>query len=405
MDRFTDTDRASPLLLTARQRLRWAGAGLSTLLLAGCGGTLGSLTGGEEPRASPTGPTPSPNAVRVGLILPLSGSGATVGQGLRNAAELSVSQFENPNVALIIKDDASSPEGARAAAQQALGEGAEILLGPLFAPAVAAAGQVAKAANRPMIAFSSDSNAASRGVYLLSFLPENEVDRIVSHAVSQGRRAFAALIPEDAYGNVARTAFEQAVSRHGARLVALETFPLDRARIQPAVAKISSVIAGAAPQAEALFVPANAGGLAMVGEQLRAVNFNPQRVKPLGTGTWNEASVYRIPSLQGGGFAAPDPSGFNNFAQRYQQRYNSSPTRISTLAYDATSLVIALVRTQGPRRFSEEILTNASGFSGADGIFRFRQDGTNERALAINEIRNGSAVAISAAPKTFQGGA
>ncbi|MGL4325282.1 MAG: penicillin-binding protein activator [Beijerinckiaceae bacterium] len=388
-----------------RRRLSLAGAAFTALLLAGCGGTLGSLTGGEEPAqpAQPTVPTPNANAVRVGLILPLTGGGP-VAQGLRNAAELAVAQFDSPNIALIVKDDKATADGARAAAQEAIRDGAEIIIGPLFAPTVQAAGQVAKAANRPMIAFSSDATVASRGVYLLSFLPENEVDRVVAYAVSQGKRSFAALIPEDAYGNVARAAFEQAVSRHGARLVAVETFPLDKARMQAPVAKMAPVIGGAAPQADALFIPARGDVLPMVAEHLRAINFNPQKVKPIGPGQWNEASVYRIAQLQGGWFSAPDPAGFNNFAQRYQQRYNASPTRISTLAYDATSLVIALVRTQGPRRFNEEVLINPSGFGGADGIFRFRQDGTNERALAVNEIRNGQIVPVSPAPKTFQSG-
>lgn len=392
-------------MINARQRLMLGGSALASLLVAGCGGTLGPLTGGEEPapQGSAALPAPAPGAVRVGLLLPLIGGGPTA-QGLRNAAELAVAQFDNPNIALIVKDDRATPDGARAAAQEAIREGAEIILGPLFAPTVQAAGQVAKAANRPMIAFSSDATVASRGVYLLSFLPENEVERVINFAVSKGKRSFAALIPEDAYGNVARAAFEQAASRAGARVAAIETFPLDKAGMQAPIAKIAPVISGAAPQADALFIPTRGDILPLVADHLRAANFNPQRVKPIGLGQWNDAGVYRIPQLQGGWFAAPDPSGFNNFAQRYQQRYNSSPTRISTLAYDATSLVIALVRTQGPRRFQEDVLTSPSGFGGADGIFRFRQDGTNERALAVNEIRNGSIATVSAAPKTFQSG-
>ena len=56
--------------------------------------------------------------------------------------------------------------------------------------------------------------------------------------------------------------------------------------------------------------------------------------------------------------------------------------RTATLAYDAVALVAALARTQGPQRFSPEVLTNPSGFAGIDGLFRFRPDGTNERGLA-----------------------
>ena len=133
----------------------------------------------------------------------------------------------------------------------------------------------------------------------------------------------------------------------------------------------------------------------------RAIGFNPQQVKPLGTGVWNEARVFSLPALQGGWFAAPDNRGFTAFAERYRARYNTDPTRLATLSYDAVSLAAALARTQGSQRFSEAVLTNPSGFAGADGVFRFKADGTNDRALAVLEIRGGAATTISAAPRVL----
>ncbi|MET0605965.1 MAG: penicillin-binding protein activator, partial [Beijerinckiaceae bacterium] len=194
-----------------------------SIMTASCGGGLPFMAGEEPPK-----PQTSQNGVKVAVILPLTGGGAAA-SGLKNGAELAVAQFENANVHLLVKDDKASPEGARAAAQEAIAEGAEIILGPLFAPTVQAAGQVAKTAGKPMIAFSTDASVASRGVYLLSFMPETEVERIVDYAMSQGRRSFAALVPDDAYGNVASIAFQNAVSRRGGRIVAIESFPLDKA--------------------------------------------------------------------------------------------------------------------------------------------------------------------------------
>ena len=68
------------------------------------------------------------------------------------------------------------------------------------------------------------------------------------------------------------------------------------------------------------------------------------------------------------------------------------------------SLVAALARTQGAQRFSETALTNPSGFNGADGVFRFRLDGPNDRGLAIMQINKGVASPLSPAPHSFAGG-
>lgn len=375
---------------------------LVTLALAACGGGTSGLPGFDSGTpaagdAAPTGQTIGTGKVRVGLILPLTaeGQGAVVGNSLKNAAEMALAEFPNADLTLLVKDDRGTPEGARAAAQEALSEGAELIVGPLFAPSVQAAGQIARGANKPVIAFSSDSNVASRGVYLLSFPPENDVNRVIGYAAQQGRKSFAALVPDTAYGKVVEAAFQQAAAGRGVRVAAIERFSSDPAAMKSAIQRLMPSLA----QADALFVPAAADTMPTVGQLLQEAGYNPAKVKPLGTGVWNDASIARVPAIQGGWFASPDTAGFNAFAGRYQQRFNSAPTRTATLAYDAVSLAAALARTQGSQRFSEAVLTNGSGFAGADGVFRFRPDGQVERGLAVLELRNGQIVTINAAPR------
>ena len=377
-------------------------AALVPLALAGCIGS-GSLTppgavGTAAPEAA-SGETIGTGSVRVALILPLTGQGqgAVVAQSLRNAAELALTEFQDPDVTILVKDDRGTSEGAREAAGQAIAEGAELIVGPVFAGSVQAAGQAARQAGRPVIAFSTDASVATRGVYLLSFLAQAEVDRIVDYAAAQGRRSVAALIPETTYGNVVEAQFREAAARRGLRVAAIERYPAGQP--QAAVQRLAGVIGGAAPQADTLFVPDTGEGLAAVSQALQTAGFSPQRVKPIGTGVWNEPRVFALPAFQGGWFAAPDNRGFNAFAARYRARFNADPTRLATLSYDAVSLAAALARTQGSQRFTEGVLTNPSGFAGADGVFRFRPDGLNDRALAVQEIRNGGAVTVNPAPR------
>ncbi|MGO4674278.1 penicillin-binding protein activator [Bosea sp. 2YAB26] len=390
-------------LPVSRLRLAALALGVSLGLAACSGGTSGlpgfdggSAAPGGEAQA-PTGQTIGTGKVKVGLVLPLTaeGQGAVVGNSLKNAAEMALAEFPGADLTLLVKDDRGSPEGAQAAAQEALREGAELIIGPLFAPSVQAAAQVARGANRPIMAFSSDSNVASRGVYLLSFPPENDVNRVIAYASSQGRKSFAALVPDTAYGRVVEAAFQQAVANRGARAVIIERFGSDQNSMRTAVQRLVPAL----QQADALFVPAAADTMPALGLALQQAGFDPAKVKPLGTGVWNDASVARVPAIQGGWFASPDTAGFNAFAGRYQQRFNGAPTRTATLAYDAVSLAAALARTQGSQRFSESVLTNPQGFAGADGVFRFRPDGQIERGLAVLELRNGQIVTVNAAPR------
>lgn len=337
--------------------------------------------------------------VRVGLILPLSagGNAGTVALSMKNAAEMALAEFNSPNIQLLVKDDGGNSGGAQQAAQQALAEGAEIIVGPLFAHSVGTVGTVARQRGVPVIAFSTDATVAARGVYLLSFLPESDVDRIVEYSVSQGKRSFAAMLSEGAYGNVVEAAFKQVVARKGGRIVAAERYPLDATRMQvPA-----KLVAQAARNADAVFIPEGPEVAPSVVQALTAAGM-PRR-QLLGTGLWDDSRIFSDASLHGGWYAAPDGSGFNNFAARYRTRYGQDPVRTATLAYDAVALVAALVKTQGPQRFSDQTLTNPSGFAGIDGLFRLRSDGTNERGLAVMRVTPGGGQVISPPRRAFGG--
>src|SRR5580692_177126 len=184
------TPKSLPVKPRPTTRRTAVGLILGAPLLGACAGVQQSLSQFSNPFSSgpsaPAGPTQQPavagnGQVKVGLILPLSAAGnaGVAAQSMKNAAEMALAEFQNPNIQILIKDDGGSPSGAQASAQQAVDEGAEILLGPLFAASVPAVAQVARTRGISVIAFSTDSSIAGRGVYLLSFLPESDVSRIV----------------------------------------------------------------------------------------------------------------------------------------------------------------------------------------------------------------------------------
>jgi branched-chain amino acid transport system substrate-binding protein len=398
---FVKLTRFVSPVVSRRSAAMLALSGVS-LLLAACNPMLGPRS--EAPSSAATGPGAAgqnlgSGPVKVALIAPLTQNGApsVVGTSLRNAAELAIDETGPNDITVLVKDDMGSVDGARTAAQAAISEGADLLLGPLFANNVREAGRIARAAGKPVIAFSTDASVASRGVYLLSFLVESYVDRIVEFAAQKGKRSVAALVPENDYGNVALGELQTAAARAGMRVMTIERYKPGQS--QAAVQRI----AGLGDQIDSLFIPEQAEAMSAVGRQIEAAKIDVKRVQILGTGLWNDARALSVPALQGAWFSAPENAGFNAFAQRYRAKFNSDPTRLATLAYDATTLAIALARTQGGSRYSESVLTNPSGFNGADGVFRFRADGLNERGLSVLQIGSGTTTVISPAPRSFSG--
>ncbi|MBB4196983.1 ethanolamine utilization protein EutM [Rhodoblastus sphagnicola] len=382
--------------------------------LVGCSSTgLGSLTRTDEALNAPVAPVQSsalPGAaanggvigsgpIKVALILPLTqGSGpSAVGQSMRNAAELALSEAGASDITLLVKDDRSTPDGARESTHVALNEGAELILGPLFAGDVRAAAEAAHGAGKPVIAYSTDMSVTTKGVYLLSFLVENYVDRIVDYAASHGKKSIAVMAPNNDYANVALGALQQAAARRDMRVAAIERYNSGSAK------EAASKIAALGGQVDALFIPEQAAAMPDVARALAANGLDSHKLQILGTGLWNDSRVLSLPALQGAWFASPENAGFVGFAQRYRAKFGADPTRVATLAYDSVSLAAALARTQGARGFSEEVLTSATGFNGADGVFRFKPDGGNERGLSVLQVNNGSTTVVSPAPRSLTG--
>jgi branched-chain amino acid transport system substrate-binding protein len=378
-------------------------------LLAGCsgGGPPGGDPFGGGPPAAPQGAaaaatTIGTGPVKVALILPLTASGnaGTVAQSMRNSAELAMAQFQT-DIQVLPRDDAGNAATAQQVSQQAVDEGAEIILGPLFSNSVQTVGQVARARNIPVIAFSTDSSVAGHGVYLLSLLPESDVARIVDYAVSQGKRSFVALIPDNAYGGVVEAEFRQDVATKGGRIVGLERFSAGKTQ------DAARAVAQAAGSADALFIPADAESAPAMVQALKLSGVNLARLQLLGTGLWEDQRIFGDPALQGAWYVGPDPTAPNNyksFATRYRLKFGSDPARTASLSYDAVTLVAALSKTQGAKRFAPEVLTNASGFTGIDGVFRFRPDGSNQRGLAVLRVTQSGGQVISPAPRSFASG-
>jgi ABC-type branched-subunit amino acid transport system substrate-binding protein len=405
-----------------RELLASAGRGVLrlrrvSLQLAACAAVLGACSANQSSNLSTSAAPGADGAgklapIKVALITSLSAQGqpGLIGKALKQAAELALFDRDNPNLQLLIKDDKGTPEGAAAAASDAIKDGASLIIGPLFAKSVAAVAPIGRQAGVPIIAFSNDRQVAGGGVYLLSFQPAPEIQRVVGYAARQGRTRFAALVPDDAFGKVATVAFKEAVERAGGTVIALEPYPASANGMLEPMRKVGLVLRAAqesgAANVDALLLPGAQENLERIARLLPQAEIDATSVRVLGTGGMDYASAGQHAGLVGAWYPAPDPRGWEDFAQRFAKSYGQSPPRIASLAYDAVSLAINLAPARsGSDRYAPAALTRAGGFSGVDGSYRLLADGTAERALAILEVQKIGAGIIEAPPALGGGGA
>ncbi len=348
------------------------------------------------PAAGLTPPADGGEPVRVALLLPLSGRERSLGQALLDAALIALFEIGDPRLTLLPRDTRGTPEGARTAAEAALREGVQLVLGPVFSASVAAAAGPARDRDVNVVAFSTDQLVAGRGVYLLGFMPDQQVERVVAFAAERGIQRFAALVPETAYGEAVAAALESSILRNSGRIASIERYPPDAADYSEPVRRLAGPLDG-----EAVMLADGGARLRAIAPLLPFFDVDPAEIRFLGTGLWDDPTLGREPALVGGWFAGPPPEAAVAFAERFEKLHGYAPPRIASLAYDATALAAVLMQGAAGPDFSGTALTQPSGFAGADGIFRFRRDGVAERGLAVIEVRPRGLRVIDKAPDAF----
>jgi branched-chain amino acid transport system substrate-binding protein len=341
----------------------------------------------------------------VALLLPLSAPGriGVLGRDMLSAAELSLTELANDDLALTPKDTKGTPAGAADAARRAVAEGAKLILGPLTAAEIEAVRPIAQQANINVLAFSNVARAAGGGVFVIGVPPQQEVRRVTSYARSIGVDHFAVLAPSNAYGQLATDAFKSAVNEVGGTLDHAGYYDPAAVDLRPAAKRLS---AGGAVTFTALLLPdPEAQRLKTLASLLPAYSIDPTKVHLIGTGGsgdgWEAPTLGTETALVGGWYAAPSPDARAGFEQHFVEAFGHKPQRLATLAYDAVGVAAVLQRT--PRaNFSANALTNPSGFAGADGIFRLLADGTVERGLAVLQVERGGSSVVDPAPESFE---
>lgn len=378
-----------------RRLLRPLAALTAAVTLAACDVALPETSGQGSGRAASGAP------VQVALLLPQSDPSpevSNIAAGLESATRLALADYPNSRIDLRIYDTAGSASTAAARAQQAVDEGAQVILGPLRGEAANAAGLAVADEGINVLSFSNNPSIAGGNVFVLGTTFDNTASRLLGYAAQQGQTNLIVVHSDDVPGQVGRVAIERAAVRAGLNVVASEAYPLS---VEGVAATAQRARASAQAGADTVFITTDATNEAMpmLLQMLPENGLNPAQVQYIGLTRWDvKPELFNLPGARGAWFAVPDRSRQAAFESRYAQTYGSSPHPLAGLAYDGIAAIAASASRGG---VAANALTRASGFDGATGRFRLGADGTNQRALAVASIQNGQVIIVDPAPSSL----
>ncbi|HND56477.1 MAG TPA: ABC transporter substrate-binding protein, partial [Pirellulaceae bacterium] len=294
-------------------------------------------------------PAVAQDAVKVGLILPMTGPFASTGRQIEAAARLYISQHgatvAGKRIELIVRDDTGTPDVTRRIAQEMIAnDRVTFLTGFGLTPLALATAPLATQAKKPMIVMAAATamiTEQSPFIVRTSFtLPQATVP-MADWATHNGLKRVATLVTDYGPGLDAEKAFKERFARDGREVVADVRVPLRNPDFAPFLQRVADL----KPDALFVFVPSGVGAQFM--KQFQERGLDKSGVRLIGTGDLtdddilNEMGDVALGVVTTHHYSASNPSAANKaFVRAFKAaNKNARPNFMAVGGYDGMHLV------------------------------------------------------------------
>src|SRR6266700_142839 len=299
---------------------------------------------------------PAQDAVKIGLILPMTGQQASTGRQIDAAVRLYVQQnganVAGKKVEVILKDDGAVPDNTKRLAQELIvNDKVAFIAGFGVTPAALAAAPLATQAKVPEIVMAAGTSIITeRSPYIVrtSFTLAQSSTIIADWAAKNGIKKVATLTSDYAPGNDALNFFKQNFTAAGGEIVEEVKVPLANPDFAPFLQRMKD----AKPDAMFVFVPAGQGGNFM--KQYAERGLDKSGIKVIGPGDVMDDDLLNgmgdaaLGTVTAHLYPAAHPSAMNKeFVAAYKKAFNNRPGFMAVSGYDGIHLIYAALEKTG----------------------------------------------------------
>ena len=169
--------------------------------------------------------------IAVALLVPRGSGSASddlLAQSLENAARLAMRDLGDVKIDLRIYGTAGNAQTAATQASLAVSDGAQIILGPVYAEAANAVAVAVAGHNVNILSFSNNTTIAGGNVFVLGQTFQNTANCMISFAKSQGKNRIVIAHANDVAGQLGRNAIQSAITASGVTLAGSVDYPLSQ---------------------------------------------------------------------------------------------------------------------------------------------------------------------------------
>jgi len=312
------------------------------------------------------------DAIKVGLVMPLTGVLGPVGKQAVAGARLYLAQHGDMvvgrKIELIVRDDASVPDNSKRIAQELIvSEKVAILGGGLTPNVLAIAPLINESKTATVIMVSGTSVVTERSPYFVrtSWTHAQQASVLANWAATNGSRRVTIISSDWAPGHEASGVFASTFAKAGGVVVETLKVPLANPDFAPFLQRAHD----SSPDTLFVFVPASQA--AVLAKQFVERGLDKSGIKLVGPGDISDdedlpgMSDAMIGTVTAGFYSVAHPSAMNrNYVTAFKlANANVRPNFISVSAYDGMHLIYEALRRTGGKTEGDALVAAMKGMS------------------------------------------
>jgi branched-chain amino acid transport system substrate-binding protein len=298
----------------------------------------------------------TPDAIKIGIVIPMTGTSAAVGREISDATKLYVAQHGDSvagrKIELLVRDDQSVPDNAKRLAQELIVNDKVSFLGAGLTPSAMSMAPIAteaKVATVVMVSGTSVVTDTSPSDGRTSFTLGQQSGIIADWAIKNGSKKAVSILSDWAPGAEAGKVFEANFTKGGGQILDTLKVPLANPDFSPFLQRAHDL------QPDTLFVFVPAGQAGTFARQFSERGLDKSGIKLIGPGDIVDdddlpaTGDTLLGVVTSGFYSAAHPSQLNkDYAAAYQKATGHRANFISVSGYDGMNLIyLALKATNG----------------------------------------------------------
>lgn len=331
--------------------------------------------------------------IRIGVVLPLSGSAAGHGEDVLGGMSLALEELNDSGInhefkiKLLIEDNQSTPQGSVNSLNNLIHiHKVPVIIGPLASSDMLAMAPIAEKTKTVLISPGASSPKLSdAGDYIFrnSLLAEPQGEMMAQFCFhSLHKKNVAILYINDETGRGYMGAFEKKFQMLGGKILVTDNFDKQGTDFRTQLAKIKEV------KPDAIYAPSTPQTLGYILRQSRELGINATFLANYGVE--GEALISIAGETAEGIYYTSIPIDIE-FTKKYENVYGRKPTIGAPLGYDTLKLVVKAIKDNGYS--SDDIKMGLNGIRdarGATGNIVFDEKGDAIKEIIIKTVKNGS---------------